>query len=148
MVLTSLKQFIFLPLFLVTLNAGLEEVDKDCPGSIECLHSTECETYKRAYEQMTKMEKGSCERREAMGELRQRVCNKVEQGVCCVPCALGQICTPMDDCHSFIEEKTVLATLEKGSPEYRTALKRLTEGICDKKAKTVCCKKNFFNRKL
>ena len=144
MVLTSLRPFIILlPLFLVTLNAGLEEVDKDCPGNIECLHSTECETYKRAYEQMTKMEKGSCERREAMGELRQRVCNKVEQGVCCVPCALGQICTPMDDCQSFIEEKTVLATLEKGSPEYRTALKRLTEGICDKKAKTVCCKKTF-----
>ena len=99
------------------------------------LHS-ECESYKEAFKNMKTLPKQSCERKEARQGLKGIVCNKVfqishyfliivlcdkaEKGVCCSPCALGQVCTPQEDCQSSTEE---------------------TKRFCDPVKKTVCCKK-------
>ena len=91
------------PLLLV--DGGLEEVDMKCKqlgmGAIECLHHTECEPYQQ---DLKFLPRPSCKRKEALQELKRRVCNKAEEGVCCSPCTLGQVCTPQKECQSFTEE--------------------------------------------
>ena len=57
---------------------------------------------------MKVLKEHSCEMWEAKKELREDVCNRAENGVCCSPCPLGQVCTSQDDCPSFLEEKKKL----------------------------------------
>ena len=81
------------------------------------------------------------------------LCNRAEQGVCCSPCDLGQVCVPEQDCPSFVEEKEQLTSLDLGSREHISVKKKLNRKICDKKAKTVCCERvsrcsKRTNRKL
>ena len=127
---------------LLLVDGGLEEVDRKCEGAIECLHHAECEPYKEATKQMKLLPKPSCKLKEARQELKGRVCNKAEQGVCCSPCALGQVCTPQKDCQSFTEEKSKLRNLDKDSSEYTSVRANLVKRICDPVSKTVCCEKN------
>ena len=100
---------------LLHVDGALEEVDREGGGAMECMHHTEWEPYKEASKQMKLLPKPSCKLKEARQELKGRVCNKAEQGVCCSPCALGQICTPQKDCRSFTEEKSKLTNLKKRS---------------------------------
>ena len=127
---------------LLAVDGLLEEVDGKCEGTIECLHHTECESYKKASEQKNALPKRSCKRKEATQWLRGKVCNKAEKGVCCSPCALGQVCVPQDDCQSFTEEKDKLTTLDKDSSEYRRTRENLVKRICDSASRTVCCEKS------
>ena len=127
---------------LLLVDGGLEEVDRKCEGAIECLHHAECQPYKEATKQMKLLPKPSCKLKEARQELKGRVCNKAEQGVCCSPCALGQVCTPQKDCQSFTEEKLKLRNLDKDSSEYTSVRENLLKRICDPVSKTVCCEKN------
>ena len=120
-------------------DGRLKEVERECAGKTECLHFSECEPYKKALEQKKLLKKPSCELKEARKNLRQRVCNWAEQGVCCSPCPLGQVCTPEKECPSFLEEKKKLTTFNRGSQGRRSILKKLTQRICDKEARTVCC---------
>jgi len=128
-------------LLLLAVDAKLKEVEKECPGRIECLHHVECDRYRKAIKQMKSLKEPSCEMREAKKELRDEVCNRAEKGVCCTPCSLGQVCVPQDQCPSFVEEKKKLITLERGSEEHRSILKKLNERVCDKDSKTVCCER-------
>ena len=128
-------------LLLLAVEAKLKEVEKECAGRIECLHHAECERYRKAIEQMKSLKEPSCEMREAKKELRDEVCNRAEKGVCCTPCPLGQVCAPQDQCPSFVEEKNKLITLERGSEEHRSILKKLNARVCDKDSKTVCCER-------
>jgi len=127
---------------LLPVDGVLEEVDKKCEGTIECVHHTECEPYKEAKKQLKTLPKPSCKLKEARQELIGKTCNKAEQGVCCSPCALGQVCTPQEDCQSFTEEKSKLINLDKGSSEYTSARENLAKKICDRATRTVCCEKN------
>ena len=127
---------------LLHVDGALEEVDRECEGAIECLHHTECEPYKEASKQMKLLPKPSCRLKEARQELKGRVCNKAEQGVCCSPCTLGQVCTPQKDCRSFTEEKSKLTNLDKDSSEYTSVRENLVKRICDPVSKTVCCEKS------
>ena len=132
---------ILLLLLLLAVDAKLKEVEKECAGRIECLHHLECERYRKAIQQMKDLKEHSCEMYEAKKELRKDVCNRAEKGVCCTPCPLGQVCTPQDDCPSFLEEKKKLIAFERGSAEYSSILKNLNESVCDKDSKTVCCER-------
>jgi len=126
---------------LLLVDGVLDEVDKKCEGAIECLHHTECEPYKEATKQMNLLPKPSCKLKEARHELKGRVCNKAEQGVCCSPCTLGQVCIPQKDCQSFTEEKLKLRNLDKDSSEFASVRENLVKRICDPATKTVCCEK-------
>ena len=129
------------PLLLV--DGGLEEVDMKCKqlgmGAIECLHHTECEPYQQ---DLKFLPRPSCKRKEALQELKRRVCNKAEEGVCCSPCTLGQVCTPQKECQSFTEETLKLGNLDKDSSEYTRVQENLVKRICNSVNKTVCCEKS------
>ena len=141
MIWTSWLPYAFLFFLPRAIDARLKEVEKECAGKIECLHFSECEPYKKALDQTKLLKKPSCELREARKELREVVCNKADQGVCCSPCALGQVCTPQQDCPSFLEEKKKMPTFKRGSQEHRIIVEKLSQRICDKKAQTVCCER-------
>ena len=141
MVLTSWSRCMLLLLVPTAIDAKLKEVEKECEGQIECLHFSECDPYKKALDQKKLLKKPSCELREAQKELREKVCNREEQGVCCSPCTLGQVCTQEKECPSFLEEKEKLTTYSRGSQEHRSILEKLTQRICDKDARTVCCER-------
>ena len=125
----------------LAVDGVLEESDGKCEGTIECLHHAECEPYKEATKQMKLLPKPSCQMKEARQDLKGRVCNKAERGVCCSPCALGQVCTPQKDCQSFTEEKLKMSHLDKDSSEYTNARENLVKRICDPVSKTVCCER-------
>jgi len=139
MILTFCLSLALLLLLPLGTDARLKEVERECGGKSECVHFSECEPYKKALEQKMLLKKPSCELKEAREDLKGRVCNKQEQGVCCTPCSLGQDCIPEKECPSFLEEKEKLTTLDRGSQEHRSILEKLSQRICDKEAHTVCC---------
>ena len=62
--------------------AEMEAVDKSCKESVKCVHKTECKTFGDALSKFRKMSKGE-ERKRTLSKLRDLVCNKAGNGVCC-----------------------------------------------------------------
>ena len=130
----------FVLLLLVPLPT--ESDDGECQGSTdECIHYSECGPYTRAVEKKKTLQKPSCELRVARQRLKGALCNKAEQKVCCGLCEFEQECIHQKDCPSFNNERETLAELEKGSPEYESAVEKLKKRVCDKASKSVCCEK-------
>ena len=116
--------------------------DVECQGvSEECIHYSKCQPYTRAIERKKTLEKPSCELKAARKRLKDALCNKADQKVCCGLCDFDQECVPQKDCPSFSEERRTLATLEKGSSEYESAEEKLKKRICDAASQSVCCEK-------
>jgi len=116
-------------------------VDKTCQAGSQCLHKTECATFNQALAEFKNLEKNSCRWREGLVELKDSVCNKAENGVCCKPCGLGQVCTPQNQCPSFLAQRKKLEELSKSSSEYKDLLESIKKRICDKVTKSVCCER-------
>ena len=130
---------IFLLLLLVPLPAQTQE--KECGAVSECIHYSDCEPYKRAVEKRKTLRKPSCQLRETRKALKEALCNKAEQKVCCGLCGLDQECLPQKDCPSFNDWKKTLAKLDKNSSEYKIAEEKLEKKICDPVSQSVCCEK-------
>ena len=127
-------------LLLVPLPAQSE--DRECEGvTDECVHYSECQPYTRAVEKKKTLRKPSCELRVTRKRLKDVLCNKDEQKVCCGLCDLDQECISQKDCPSFSNERKSLAKLEKGSSEYKSAEEKLKKKICDPASQSVCCEK-------
>ena len=78
--------FIILLTFVRLERAGgiLEEVDRECAGSLECLDRSDCASFQEKSDRLKTLESGSEERNDLLNELKSLVCNKNKQRVCCV----------------------------------------------------------------
>ena len=91
-------------LLLVPLPAKSE--DRECKAvTDECIHYSECQPYTKAVEKKKTLQKPSCELRVARKRLKDVLCNKAEQKVCCGFCDLDQECISQKDCPSFSNER-------------------------------------------
>ena len=144
----SCGQLIMVPVGLIIISLLLlaplttKSEDGECKGvSEECIHYSKCEPYTRAVEKKKTLQKPSCELRAARKRLKEALCNKADQKVCCGLCDFDQECVPQKDCPSFNEERETLATLAKGSSEFESAEEKLKIRICDPATQSVCCEK-------
>ena len=70
-------------LSLLTIVAGLVEINKKCSSESECISASKCPLYQAKLEKIKQLSVNSTNRRSLINDLRSSICNRKLKAVCC-----------------------------------------------------------------
>jgi len=117
----------------------VEEVEQTCGADQTCLKIVDCPLYKEKHEEYKSLSTWSSEKENLKRELKEAICNKGSRAVCC-PCKSPDQCISSADCPYYKDRLAQYQQLKPRNPrQAREIFTELTNRICDKKKRYICC---------
>ena len=122
-----------------------QDQDTDCDAGYQCENGNDCPSFKTEREKLKQYQSRSNEYRKLLNKLKNRVCNKKLQKVCCeveddTSCEAGYQCEDTNNCQSYKVEREKLGQYQPRTTEYRNLMIKLRSQVCNKTLKKICCK--------
>jgi len=120
-----------------SISDEVNESERRCSRGEVCKKQDSCASFIKEKESLNELKRGSSQWRQSLNKLKERICNKQLQAVCCVEeskCNRGQVCLTREECPRVQDLYRQYERSKSGS--VKNTLRGL---ICNGKDKTFCC---------